>query len=488
MEFYPIEPSVIPRETNDRFFCCSNEHSHLIGVRMSALSSSHFSWRDDLAASRDLNESDRLGFEITLTWYERWRRGRQVDPGRESAREFWRDQVLIKPREAWQLDQWAEAIRWYLRWLSFCEAKGGQGLSLSERVYRTTHCSGARRGFAQKTRDTYAGHAGRYAHWIESGEIRKHHSAYDETESISRAILNPGNARAFLTWLVTERKVAYSSQKQALNALVFFFREVCRLEEVDLGIRFQKTNPHIPVVLEKEEVASTIAELPDRYRLAAKLQYGSGLRLGELVQLRIKDLDLERGLIVVRGGKGNKDRVTVLPSELYAELTAWKQKVRQQWEEDRANLLPGVALPTALERKMPRAGERWEWCWLFPASGISQDRESGVRRRHHLHAKVYAENVKKAAAKAGIEKRVSTHVLRHAFATHLLDAGVDIRTLQELLGHEDVSTTQIYLHVTKQSSACGVASPLDGMKFPEEMAEGEYPKETGSRAALRWLR
>ncbi|MEM9016979.1 MAG: tyrosine-type recombinase/integrase, partial [Verrucomicrobiota bacterium] len=176
-----------------------------------------------------------------------------------------------------------------------------------------------------------------------------------------------------------------------------------------------------------------------------------------------KDLDLGRGIVVVRGGKGDKDRVTVLPGSLVAELREWKARCRTVWEEDRKNLVPGVGLPNALERKMPLAGEKWEWFWLFPARGLSIDPDSGVRRRHHVHRKVYAENVKKAAERAGIEKRVSTHVLRHSFATHLLDSGVDIRTLQELLGHDDVSTTQIYLHVSEIGNACGVQSPLDTM-------------------------
>ncbi|MCG8603120.1 MAG: integron integrase [Verrucomicrobiales bacterium] len=426
-----------------------------------------YSWRDDLAHSRDVTESNKVGYSITLTWYERWRRGKHLQPGRGSAREFWRDQVLAKDREPWQLDQWSEAIRWFLRWLSFCEERGGDGLSVAERVYRATHCSGARRGFAMATRDTYSGHAGRYAHWIESGEIAKFHPDFDLSQNTSRAILDPANARLYLTWLVAVRKVAFSSQKQALNALAYFFHEVCGCGEVDLEIRFRKTQKRIPVVLEKEEVGKVCAELPDVYRFAAKLQYGTGLRLSELMRLRIKDVDIERRMVIVRGGKGDKDRTTVLPASLIAELREWREQCRVQWEEDRENLVPGVALPNALERKMPLSGEKWEWFWLFPAKGLSNDPDSGVRRRHHVHPKVYAENLKKAAERAGIEKRVSTHVFRHSFATHLLDDGVDIRTLQELLGHDDISTTQIYLHVTKQGGVCGVTSPLDRLEMDQ---------------------
>lgn len=161
----------------------------------------YFSWRDDLAASRDLTDQNKIGYEITLSWYERWRRNKRLQPGRESARQFWREEVRKKDRDDWQLAQWTEAIRWFLRWLSYCEVNGGDGLSIAERVYRSTHCSGARRGFARTTRDCYAGHAGRYAHWIESGEIAKSVAEFDSSQSVARAVLDPANARAFLTWL-----------------------------------------------------------------------------------------------------------------------------------------------------------------------------------------------------------------------------------------------------------------------------------------------
>ena len=325
------------------------------------------------------------------------------------------------------------------------------------------------------------------AHWVESGEIAKFAPDFDGSKDTAKAILNPANARLYLTWLVSERKLAFSSQKQALNGLAFFFHEVCGREEVDLEIRFRRTHRRIPVVLEKGEVERVFSALPDAYRLAARLQYGTGLRLAELMELRIKDLDLERRIVVVRGGKGDRDRVTVLPASLLEDLREWKVRCRAVWEQDRENLVPGVGLPTALERKMPRAGEKWEWFWLFPARGLSVDPDSGTRRRHHVHVKVYAENVKKAAARAGIEKRVSTHVFRHSFATHLLDAGVDIRTLQELLGHKDIATTQIYLHVTKGGSACGVRSPLDSIPdlpgaqlLPGPVSEASPPSAAGS--------
>jgi integron integrase len=262
--------------------------------------------------------------------------------------------------------------------------------------------------------------------------------------------------------LVTQRRVSFSTQKQALNALVFFFKDVCGLEEVDLEVRLRKTPKRIPVVLSFREIAAILEKLPERSRLAAELQYGCGLRLREVVNLRIKDIDLDRRQLTVRGGKGDQDRVTVLPAALRLKLEEWKERVRLVHDEDRRQAVPGVGLPNALGRKMPKAGERWEWFWLFPSEQLSVDPVSGIIRRHHYHPESYARMIRNAAARAGIEKRVTSHALRHSFATHLLEAGTDIRTLQELLGHSDVSTTMIYTHVAVNGSATGVVSPLDG--------------------------
>ncbi len=225
-------------------------------------------------------------------------------------------------------------------------------------------------------------------------------------------------------------------------------------------------------------------ETPDgRYALAARLQYGAGLRLSELVRLRVKDVDVERGTLTVRKGKGDKDRVTVLPKSLREEVARQIESAREMWQNDQKAGLAGVYLPGALARKFRRAAESFEWFWLFPARQISTDPatrgcagaspECGIRRRHHLHGQVYNEAIKRAAAAAGIEKRVTSHALRHSFATHLLENGTDLRTrlrcaapgraIQDLLGHEDITTTEIYLHVATGANGLGVVSPLDGM-------------------------
>jgi integron integrase len=274
-------------------------------------------------------------------------------------------------------------------------------------------------------------------------------------------------ATRFLTSVVEDEDCSYSTQKQALNALAFFFKYVLGIEEPIFGVRLKKTGTCIPVVLSKAETRHLLdkaeeQERPEaRYGLAAKMQYGAGLRLSELVNMRIKDIDLERGSVTVRQGKGGKDRMTVLPQSLVKELAAQIEYARKLWEKDRCEGQPGVYIPGALARKFRRAAETFEWFWLFPAKQLSVDPDSGVTRRHHLHEKVYNEAIKRAAKAIGIEKRVTSHALRHSFATHLLESGTDLRKIQDLLGHEDITTTEIYLHVSMGANGLGVVSPLD---------------------------
>jgi integron integrase len=258
---------------------------------------------------------------------------------------------------------------------------------------------------------------------------------------------------------------------QALNALVFFYKAVCGRDEVDLGVRLRKTEPRIPVVPDAAEVLRVFEKIDAKYNLMARIQYGGGLRLMELVRLRIKDVDETRGIVTVRCGKGDpssqsyavagKDRVTVLPKSLRDELAVQVERARELWRKDRDAGLAGVWIPGALAWKFRRAAESFEWFWLFPARQVSVDPEDGTRRRHHLLGKVYNEAIKRAAAAAGICKQVTSHALRHSFATHLLEAGTDLRKIQELMGHEDITTTEIYLHVAVGENGLGVESPLD---------------------------
>ena len=221
-----------------------------------------------------------------------------------------------------------------------------------------------------------------------------------------------------------------------------------------------RTPKRLPVVLSPTEVDRLLAATSGVHNLVFRLLYGTGLRKMECLLLRVKDADFERHLIIVRQGKGNKDRITMLPSTLEADLRQQLNYAKALWAADRANQRPGVELPDSLGRKYPRAGESWAWFWVFPSDHESIDPRTAVRRRHHLYEETLGEAIKRAAGIAQISKPVSTHTLRHSFATHLLQAGYDIRTIQELLGHADVSTTMIYTHVLDRGGR-GVLSPLD---------------------------
>jgi integron integrase len=275
------------------------------------------------------------------------------------------------------------------------------------------------------------------------------------------AELGPPAIEAFLSDLATERLVAAATQNQALNALVFLYRHVLGMDfpELDAFVRARRPR-RLPVVLTREEVQRVLAELDGTLGLIARLLYGSGLRLLECLTLRVKDVDFERHAVVLREAKGRRDRGVPLADSLVDPLRAHLERVRALWESDLRAGFGAVALPDALARKLPRADRTWAWQWVFPASRRYVDRTCGTERRHHLHETVAQRAVARAVARSGIAKRASCHTLRHSFATHLLERGYDIRTLQELLGHRSVQTTMIYTHVLRRAGA-GVRSPLD---------------------------
>jgi integron integrase len=280
------------------------------------------------------------------------------------------------------------------------------------------------------------------------------------------AEMGAAEVTTFLTSLAVEGRVAASTQNQALSALLFLYRDVL---ESDLpwleGLVRAKRPARLPVVLTREEVRAVLHRLDGVPRLMACLLYGAGLRVLECCRLRVQDLDFASNQIVVRGGKGDKDRVTMLPGIVKADLSRHLEDVRAQHERDLAAGAGWVELPTALLRKYPGAGREWGWQWVFPATRIYRDRLTGQRRRHHLHESVLQRAVKTAVRQAGIAKRASPHTLRHSFATHLLEDGHDIRTVQELLGHRDVSTTMIYTHVLNRGPGA-VRSPADRILGP----------------------
>jgi integron integrase len=266
----------------------------------------------------------------------------------------------------------------------------------------------------------------------------------------------------FLSHLAVEKKIASSTQNQALNAMVFFFRHVLekRIDNELSAVR-AKQRRHLPVVLTLREVQAVFEHLDGTSKLMAMLIYGCGLRLQECLRLRIKDIDLEKALIIVRSGKGDKDRRTVLPEALKDNLIAHTAEVRSVYDHDRKENVSGVWLPGALEKKYPNAGKEWGWFWLFPSKALSVDPRSLTIRRHHVNPASLQKAFKAAVGKAGITKQASIHTLRHSFATHLLEKGYDIRTIQELLGHQNLQTTMIYTHVATKN-VLGVRSPLDG--------------------------
>lgn len=268
---------------------------------------------------------------------------------------------------------------------------------------------------------------------------------------------------AFLSHLAVEGDVAASTQQQALSALLFLYRVVLEQDLPWLDDLVRPKKPvRLPVVLNIDEVQRILAAMQGTHALMGRLLYGTGMRLLECLRLRIKDVDFLRREILVRDGKGGKDRVTVLPLSLVQPLREHLAQANALFAQDRRAGRPGVYLPHALERKYPEAGKSWGWFWVFPAAALSVDPRSGIERRHHAHEKALQRALKQAVAAAGVSKPATVHTLRHSFATHLLQSGYDIRTVQELLGHSDVSTTMIYTHVLNRGGR-GVISPADAL-------------------------
>jgi integron integrase len=304
------------------------------------------------------------------------------------------------------------------------------------------------RHYSVKTEEAYIGWIKRFIFF----HNKRHPAEMGETEIAQ-----------FLSSLATDRRVSASTQNQALNALLFLYNHVLE-KKIGLieGVVRAKRSRRLPVVLTKDEVKTILKNLESPPWLMAMLLYGAGLRLMECCRLRIKDLDFTRNQIVIRAGKGDKDRYTMLPSAVQGPLRRHIEHVKRQHGEDLRLGLGRVALPNALERKYPNAASEWGWQWVFPATSHYTDRISGEKRRHHLHESVLQRAFREARLKAAIPKPATCHSLRHSFATHLLENGYDIRTVQELLGHKDVATTMIYTHVLNRGGR-GVCSPADAL-------------------------
>ncbi len=297
-----------------------------------------------------------------------------------------------------------------------------------------------------------------YVRWMR--KYREFHGRRDP------ARLGAASVTAFLSMLATKEQVSASTQNQALAALLFLYRKVLQqdLPWLDEVVR-AKTSIRLPVVMTRDEVRRILGCMHGTPRLMADLMYGSGLRLLECCRLRVKDIDFARNQVTVRRGKGDKDRMTMLPAAMKNDLSRHLERVRLQNQQDLARGAGRVELPGALARKLPSAATRWPWQWVFPATRIYVDRVTQEQRRHHLHETVVQQAVHRAVLESGIEKRATCHTFRHSFATHLLESGSDIRTVQELLGHKDVATTMLYTHVLNRGPAA-VRSPLD--QLPED--------------------
>lgn len=301
------------------------------------------------------------------------------------------------------------------------------------------------RHMAVKTEKSYVHWIRRFAHWC------KDHPAGDHAEKV----------RSFLTHLAREKDVSASTQSQALNSIVFLYRHVLNEDVGDFSGFKPARQPHrLPTVLSRDEVAALLSHLTGMHWMIGALLYGSGLRLAECLSLRIKDVDFCRHIITVRDGKGAKDRAVMLPSAVSDPLRHHIENVQRMHTKDLAAGYGSVYLPHALERKYPRAAYEFGWQFVFPASKIGPCPRTGELRRHHIHDSAVSKALKSAVGAARITKNAGAHTLRHSFATHLLESGTDIRTIQQLLGHADVSTTQIYTHVAERGAA-GVTSPLE---------------------------
>lgn len=383
-----------------------------------------------------------------LAYLERFRRTvPRTVKNREVALEYFERSVGQSESRA-RVKQALDAVRHY--WYAIDRTRrGAPGVRLSasrervlaemRRVVRMQHKS-------YRTEQTYLGWARRFLA----------HSAATPVGELSER-----EARRFLSFLAVELRVAASTQEQAFSALLFLYRFVLELRIDGLRSSIRAKRPRtLPVVLTRGEIEKVLGHLPSPYGLMGRLIYGAGLRLRECLSLRIQDIEFDQTRISVRAAKGRKDRMAVLPRRVAEELKRQIQSVRILYERDRAEHNPGVPLPYALERKDSDAGTSWKWFWVFPSQRISADPQTGRSYRYHAHPSALQRHFAAAVRAGRVRKRATLHSLRHSFATHLIEAGVDIRTVQELLGHAELETTMVYTHVAANNKL-GVESPLD---------------------------
>ncbi len=383
--------------------------------------------------------------------------------------ESYLERTLAVRLESWQKIQLIEALRLllievadtrparFVDWAFWRESVMGGGIVHSNRPLHQK-CTGVNahwlnelsrkiraKNYSIRTEKTYL-------NWVKQFDFFLQGRKFDEAKR--------QDVEAFLSYLSVDRKVSKSTQNVALNAVVFLMREILNHNPEEYRFRHAKRGRRLPTVLNKAEIKALLAHTDEKYALMVGLMYGTGMRLMECVRLRVKDVDFAYGQIIVREAKGDKDRVVPLPERYRQDLISQIERVEKLHEEDVSKGVGKVYLPVALSKKYPNAQSELIWQYVFPAVKISIDPQTGVRRRHHLHETGLQKAVKRASIKANIKKKVSSHVLRHSFATHMMEAGYDIRTVQELLGHHDVETTMIYTHVLNKPGL-SVKSPVD---------------------------
>ncbi len=357
---------------------------------------------------------------------------------------------LSKHCEEWQVKQASDAIHLYLFHLRRGSVKPGWKNVAPDQAWKAASDETVR---MLRLRRRSLSTERIYLVWLRS--------FYRFVKGKSPERLNNTDVKDFMIHLTADKKVAPSTQSQAFNAILFFYRFVLDQHIDDLhGVLRAPRRRRLPVVLTKQEIDAIFGHMRDTNLLMAKTIYGCGLRLNECLKLRIKDVDFNRNRLTVRAGKGDKDRITILPESIKPALHTHIKLLWALYLKDRKMNVSGVELPFALERKYPKAGQEWPWQWVFPAKSLSVDPRSKIIRRHHRHPSNLQKHLKRAAKRAGIPKRITVHTLRHSFATHLLEDGYDIRTIQELLGHSSVKTTMVYTHVAAKN-LMGVKSPLD---------------------------
>ncbi|MGP8022233.1 MAG: integron integrase [Limisphaerales bacterium] len=422
-------------------------------------------WAEVLAGAR-LKDIERRTYWLAIGRFLAFCRRARQRATVESARAFMAEVQTRRQLGISQTAAWKEGLNWFFRQAHLAARKVSgpepsprpvarskepplAAIDLGGPGWERALIRHLRQGNYQwRTEQAYRMWAGRFAAWLKGR---------------GGAVADAGEieVREFLSDLAARQRVAGATQRQALNAILFLLRDALGKPLADFsGFVRARAVQRMPVVLSRVECGQLLEALEGTPRLMAELMYGSGVRLMELLRLRVKDVDVERRQLLVRAGKGGKDRVTVLPEVLVERLLAHRERLRQLHAEDQTQGAPGVWLPEGLDRKWPTAGKSWEWQWFFPSRQRMRDPRTGLRRRHHVLDATFQEAIRRAAQRAGLNKRVTPHVLRHSFATHMAEHGTDIRTLQELLGHKDVATTQIYTHVM-QKPGLGIKSPLD---------------------------